>query len=203
MDQAEAAFLKALELEPRLNAAYVALGQLYASSGKLDKALTKLNEATANNPNDVGALMLSAIIYQMQGDTAKAQVNYEKLLEIKPDFAPAANNLAYIYSSQGGDLEKAFQLAMKAHEAAPDDPGISDTLGWILFKRGDYQWALGLLQESAEKLPDNAEVQYHLGMVQYKLDNANDAKEILAKALELDKNFAGADEARQTLEKIR
>jgi len=44
----------------------------------------------------------------------------------------------------------ALQLAQRAKEVAPDDPSISDTLGWILYKRGIYQRALGLLKESAE-----------------------------------------------------
>ena len=46
----------------------------------------------------------------------------------------------------------------------PDDPHISDTLGWILYKRGVYQQATALLRESAAKRPESPEIQYHLGM---------------------------------------
>ena len=74
--------------------------------------------------------------------------------DTEPRFAPAANNLAWLYSEHGGDKEKALELAQRAKEAAPDDPHISDTLGWILYKRGVYQRAVGLLKESAAKLPD-------------------------------------------------
>jgi len=78
-----------------------------------------------------------------------------------------------------------------------------DTLGWILYKRGDYQGALVLLQESADKLPDNAEVHYHLGMVQYKLKDNDGARKALARALEKGTNFPGIEEARRTIDELR
>jgi hypothetical protein len=48
-------------------------------------------------------------------------------------------------------------------EQAPEDPRISDTLGWLLYKRGVHQRALGLLKESAAKLPSNPQVQITSG----------------------------------------
>jgi uncharacterized protein HemY len=83
---------------------------------------------------------------------------------MNPRLVVAANNLAWIYSEHGGDPEKALQLAQTAKQEAPEDPRVSDTLGWILYKRGVYQRALALLKDSASKLPDNPQVQYHLGM---------------------------------------
>ena len=40
-------------------------------------------------------------------------------LELNPDFAAAANNLAYIYSEHDGNAEKALELAQRAREIAP------------------------------------------------------------------------------------
>ena len=68
-------------------------------------------------------------------------------------------------------------------------PTLSDTLGWILYKRGDYQQALGLLKEVTAKLPDNSEARFHLGMVQYKLNDNDSAKINLAKAIESGTEF--------------
>jgi Flp pilus assembly protein TadD len=84
----------------------------------------------------------------------------------------------------------------------PDDPNISDTLGWILYKRGVYQQAVTLLRESSEKLPDNPEVHYHLGMALYKLGDRVEAKRSLTKALEINAKFPGADIARNTLSEL-
>jgi tetratricopeptide (TPR) repeat protein len=129
-------------------------------------------------------------------------VTYEKVLEINPQAAVAANNLAYLYSEQGANPERALELAQRAKEIAPEDPSISDTLGWILYKRGLYQRALGLLQDSAQKLPGNAEVHYHLGMTLYQLQDRAGAERALSRALEINSGFPGADEAKQTLAEI-
>jgi Flp pilus assembly protein TadD len=142
------------------------------------------------------------VIHQQKGDVPKARSAYEKIIAIEPKFVPAANNLAYIYSETGGDMDKALKLAQMAKEGAPEDPQIADTLGWILYKMGNYDWALGYLKESASKLADNAEVQYHLGMTQYKLGNAEEAKRALEAALTLGGDFQGAEEVRRALSEL-
>jgi Flp pilus assembly protein TadD len=115
----------------------------------------------------------------------------------------AANNLAWILSQPGGDKEKALSLAQLAKEVAPDDPSISDTLGWILYQRGVYQQALGHLRASAEKLPKNAEVRYHLGMAYLRAGDSAAARRELTEALALSGSFPGAGEAREALAGIR
>ena len=45
----------------------------------------------------------------------------------------------------------------------PDLPSITDTLGWVMYKRGDYNAAIPLFQERAQKTPDSAQYHYHLG----------------------------------------
>ena len=80
---------------------------------------------------------------------------YEKLLTVAPNSPLALNNLAVLYSDTARDSWiRHTTWRKKAREAAPNEPHIADTLGWILFKKGDYGNALRLLQESAGKLPD-------------------------------------------------
>ena len=147
--------------------------------------------------------MLSGVIYERLGDIPKARQAYERALEVNPRFAPAANNLAYLYSEHGGDQEKALQLAQTAKQIAPTDPSISDTLGWILYKRGVYHRAVGLLKESATKLPENPEVQYHLGMASYRAGDRETARMALTTAVNSSVTFRGKDEAKKALAEIR
>jgi tetratricopeptide (TPR) repeat protein len=206
IEKATDAFVKSTELEPSMLSAYVRLASIYASTGQFDEALGKMNEALAQKPNDVPTLMLVGMLQHQKGDLLKARENYEKILEIKSDFAPAANNLAYIVAENDGDLERALQLAEVARGAAPDNPNIADTLAWILYKRGTYDRALSLLKEASTKLSNNAEVQYHLGMTYYKLNDLEAAWLALKRALELSSDFPGADEAREVyaaLERMR
>jgi tetratricopeptide (TPR) repeat protein len=97
-----------------------------------------------------------------------------------------------------GQLDKAYDLAKRAQEAA-NEPHINDTLGWILFKRGDYSNALPLLQEGAGKLPDSPEIQFHLGMAHYMLGEEGPARLALQKAADAVKDFPQKDEARRRL----
>jgi tetratricopeptide (TPR) repeat protein len=197
--RAEKAFLTALEIEPTMVAPYVAVAGLYANSGKYDQALQNVNEALKRRPRDLGAQMLQSVVYEGKGDVGNAIKGYEKTLLLNPRFAPAANNLAYLYSEHGGDKNRALALAEVAKETAPDEPHISDTLGWILYKRGVYQRALALLKESAGKLPDNMEVQYHLGMTYAKLGDKVGAREALGRAAASPAAFVGKDEAKRVL----
>jgi Tfp pilus assembly protein PilF len=48
-------------------------------------------------------------------------------------------------------------------------------------------------------MPDNAIVNYHLGMAFYKKGDRDNARAHLEKALSLDQNFPGADEAKRVL----
>ena len=124
-------------------------------------------------------------------------------MALNPRFAAATNNLAWIYSEHGGDKDKALQLAQIAKEQAPDDPRISDTLGWILYKRGVYQRALALLKESAAKLPDNVQVQYHLGMAYRQVGENDNARKALQLAVSSAEAFTGKDEARKALADLK
>jgi Flp pilus assembly protein TadD len=90
-------------------------------------------------------------------------------------------------------------LAQAARDAAPQDPQIADTLGWVMYKQAAYPRAEALLREAAEKLPTNAEVLYHLGMAQAKMGRNDDARASLAKSLELSASHPGAAEAKATL----
>ena len=200
LEKAESLLLKAIDLEPGMYTAYTELGKIYIRMGKEDLARSKFRDVLSKSPNNLGAMMMLGVLEQKNGNMPEAQAHYEKVLELKPGFAPAANNLAYIYCEYDGDLEKASRLAMQANEANPEDPNISDTFGWILFKQGDYRWALSLIQQSVSKIPENPEVWYHLGMVQYKLGKRQEAKVALDKALELNSEFSGAQEAKDILE---
>src|SRR4029077_5581057 len=172
---AEPDLSKAIELDPNLGPAYMLQVQLYLASNKQDEAIAKLSALIEKN-NDPRALMLLALIQTSLKHFDAARDAYEKVLALAPNSALALNNLAAIYSDQFGQVDKGYELAKKAKEAAPNEPHIADTLGWILFKKGDYGDALPALQESAAKLPDSPEVQYHVGMAHYMLGEEEPAR---------------------------
>lgn len=196
--EAEAAFRAALELDPAHEQSRADLAQLLGRAGRYDETIALLDAAPEETVSG-SLLMLKGLAQQARGRMDDAIASYERALELEPDLAPAANNLAALYAEQDGQMEKALQLAQDARERHPDDPVIASTLGAILRQRGVYQSALQLLEESARKLPDNAEVQLQLGLTRFALEQREEARAALEKALALDPDVKGAEEARRLL----
>jgi tetratricopeptide (TPR) repeat protein len=197
-NQAESALLKSIELNPALKTPYLLLASLYVSSNRQQQALDRLNSFLAKT-NDVAARMQVGIIEERLHNYSAARDAYERVLSSSPNFSLALNNLAYLYSEHFTDLEKAYRLAERARRLLPNDPAVADTLGWILFKRGEYSRALGIIDDSASKRPTDPEIQYHLGMVHYMLLEEGPARLALERAVQSTADFPGKEDARRRL----
>ena len=125
------------------------------------------------------------------------------MLEIDPRAAVAANNLAWIYAQDGGNLDIALQLAQTAKSQLPDQPEFNDTLGWIYYKKDLATLAIPPLQQSVEKDPKNPVYHYHLGLAYAKSGDKGKAKSSLEQALKLKPDFEGAAEARKVLASLQ
>lgn len=195
---AEPDLLKAIEVDPKFEAAYLLLAQLYIASDRQDQAIQKLSAFVEQNKS-APALLQLASIYERVKNYAAARDAYEKLLSINSNNAVALNNLAVIYSERLDQSDKALDLAKRARTIFPNNPNFADTLGWVMFKKGDYRNALPLLQEGAAKLTDNPEVQYHLAMVNYMMGDEVAARTALQKVVQPPVTFAQKEEAQQRL----
>lgn len=198
-DQAEAALLKAIELEPDLRNPYLLLADLYRTTNRREEALKKLSALLAKNANDTAVLVQVGVIESSLDHFPAARDAYEKLLAIDPKSNVALNNLACLYGEHFGQLDRAYELACKSRRLYPNDPYTADTLGWILYRQGDYLHALGSLQESARHLSAEPEVQFHLGMAYYMTGQEEQARHCLQSSLQTTNNFAGKDEALRSL----
>ena len=198
-DLAEAALLKAIELNANFASAYQLLISTYVATNKLPQAIGELQTVLSKSPDNPQALMTLALIYTQQNDFPKARDAYERLLSKRPNFAAALNNLAYLYAEKLNQLDKAYDLSRKARTLQPGDPSTADTLGWILYKRADYQQALTLLQESAAKLPNHPEIQFHLGMAAYIMGQTEVARTAFQEAASAPADFPGKEESRHRL----
>jgi len=195
----EAALLKAIELDPASSTAYSILARLYLERGDSANALKRLEEVAAKNPKELVARLLMGTLYEQQKEYTKAFESYKQMLEANPKSGAALNNLAYLYSEQFNEPKKALEHAEKAKEALPHDAHVSDTLGWILYKKGEYARALPLLTESANKLPDEPVVRLHLGLTLYMMGEDAAARVALERGLRSKADLPGAEDARERL----
>jgi putative PEP-CTERM system TPR-repeat lipoprotein len=199
MDKAERAFRQAIDLEPANPEPYGELARIYLSQQRLDQSLAEYDEVVKRNPKPVAAHTMAAMILEMQNKPAAAQKRYERALELDPHSTVAANNLAWMLVTRGGNLDVALQLAQGAKREAPDQPVVNDTLGWIYVQKGLASFAIPPLEISVDKDPKNPSYRYHLGLAYAKVGESKRAQQALSEALKLQPDFEGAADARRLL----
>lgn len=190
---------KIVEVDPANLDAYAALGRIYYSAGKLDQARGEFEEMLKRQPKSIASQTMVAMILQLQSKGADAQKSYEKVLELDPHAAVAANNLAWLHAQNGVNLDVALQLAQTAKSQLPKQPEIADTLGWIYYKKNLGSLAVRELREAVEAAPKNPTYQYHLGLAYAKTGDKENARQHLERALKLKPDFEGAADARKLL----
>lgn len=189
---------KAVALDPKNVNAYLQMGQIYKDQGNNSAAIGAYEQGMALAPS---APIVAEIgnIYQSEGDLAKATSEFQKALTMDPNFAVAANNLAWIYAEQGQNLDVALDLARKAKSEQPEVPSFTDTLAWVMFRRGEYAAAVPLLQDCVKRAPESAEFHYHLGMVLVADGQKTEGKAQLQAALQMKLDDQEAEQARKAL----
>ena len=130
---------------------------------------------------------------------ASRRLTYQQALQIQPDYAPAANNLAYLMLEHAGNVNVAISLAQTARKGLPDVPNSADTLGWAYYHQGVYPAAIDLFQEANTGDAKNAPYHCHLGLAYQKENNYAMAKKELGDALQINPNYGQADEIRKLL----
>jgi tetratricopeptide (TPR) repeat protein len=175
------------------------LAQHFMRQRRLNDARSEFEAIVKRDPRAVGARTMVGIILESEGKRAEAKKWYEATVADLPTAPVAANNLAFIYAEEGSNLDRALSLASDAKRDLPESAEVSDTLGWVYYKKDQPELARGPLEESAQKLPNNADVLYHLGMTYAKLNDKAKARDALERALKLNPRMSGAATARQTL----
>ncbi len=74
-------------------------------------------------------------------------------------------------------------LIEKANKIKPDDGYITDSLGWVYYKMGDYKKAVKILEKAAELTSFETIISDHLGDAYLKADQLNNALSTYQKAL--------------------
>lgn len=182
---------------------HMALAQLYLRDKDVNKVISHFEDMLEKNPKLLPGYMILGITYDRQGEKEKAESYYRKALEIKSDFAPAANNLAWSLAERGSNLDEAFQLARVAIDRLPEDPYVLDTLGIVYHRMGYFGKAVLELQKSVSFLPGNPLHTYHLAKAYYDNDQIEQGNEYFRKALKLNPDFKGAEDARRSLKEHR
>jgi putative PEP-CTERM system TPR-repeat lipoprotein len=197
--QALPAYEKALSISksPEM---LVKIVQVMTMSGKGKEAQARAAQWLKEHPNDALVSMFLADRSLASKDFKPAISLLENVLKQNPNNPVALNNLAWAYQQEKDP--RALGTAEQAFKVAGDNPGVMDTLGWMLVEQGNTARGLPLLQKASGLAPDSPEIRYHLAVSLNKSGDKQGARKELDKLLAQNKPFAQIEEARALLKTL-
>ncbi|WP_083686406.1 tetratricopeptide repeat protein [Rhodoferax koreense] len=173
--------------------------QLLREAKDYQAAHDLLAAALAKDPKDVDLLYDQAMVAEKLDKPAEMERLLREIIAVKPDFHHAYNALGYSLADRNVRLPEARQLIQKALEFVPNDPFISDSLGWVEFRMGNKEEALRILDQAYKAQPD-AEIAAHLGEILWSLGQRDRAAAIWKEGLLLN---ADNETLQETIKRLR
>lgn len=166
-------------------AAYSTLAYAYRDIGLYKKAVAYMKRAVELDDSHPRRMALWTMLGEAgQVDAAEKGLRSEFLTRLDDPYM--LNGLGYFLVTYTDKLEEGYRLLMKADSLVSDNPFITDSLGWALFKLGHIDRAKSLIERSrAVYLPNlHWEVEDHLGDIYWHLGDEEAAKTYWQNSLE-------------------
>jgi type IV pilus assembly protein PilF len=154
--QGEQEFKEAIRLKPDYSEAYNTLGVIYLRRGQTEPAIQCFEKALHNilyaNPAHAHYNLGRAYLVRKEYD--KAREEFERAVNLVPDFAIAYTSLGDVYVELGrnADAKRSYKRAI---EFAPNDAEAYLNLGKLLAGTGERADARKMLNEVIRLAPDS------------------------------------------------
>ena len=173
--------------------------QMLRDANRQQDAFDLIADALKNMPDQPELLYDYAMLAEKVGRMDLLESSLKKLIRLQPDHAHAYNALGYSLADRNLRLPEAQELIEKALKLAPDDPFIIDSMGWVLYRRGEQKQALEYLRKAYTARPD-PENAAHLGEVLWVAGERGEAEKIW---LEASKKTPDNDALNSTIKRFR
>jgi tetratricopeptide (TPR) repeat protein len=155
LDEASDSFRQAIELRPDFPDAHYNLGVLLLQKGDNAGAISQLQTALSNQPNDSGTNTTLANALVQKGLLREAADHYQKALELDPESQLALNNLAWLLAAGPNDSlrdgARATDLALKLNRVTQqNNPLYVRTLAAAYAEAGEFEKAVETGQKASE-----------------------------------------------------
>jgi tetratricopeptide (TPR) repeat protein len=155
-EAAEAAYKRALELNPNYVTAYHWYALLLGGPlGRRGEALELMNKAAELDPRSPVILLAVGGGYARVGRFDESLAWYRKAIEIDPDFAVGYQSIGHYYWSAEGKLDEAVRWFRKCVALDPGYTENSAFLGWLFLDLGDLDRAEYWSDRSIELAPES------------------------------------------------
>ena len=156
--------------------------EVLSSEGALQASLEVLNAGIDAYPDSASLRYARSMLGQQQSDIAMMEADLRAILARDPNNATALNALGYTLADQTDRLDEAHSLISRALELDPAEPAILDSMGWVLFRKGEIDQSIDYLTRAYAAFPD-PEVAAHLGEVLWMNGDTEKARQIWQGAL--------------------
>jgi tetratricopeptide (TPR) repeat protein len=183
IQQAADNYKEILKTTPNSADLWMRLGVMQRELGQFDAALASFEQAGNADPQNAQAFLNRAMLFEALGKKTEAHDAYNKVLALQPENALALNNLAYLNADSGKNLDQAMTFAQRAKQKAPDNPDVSDTLGYVYYQKNLNAEAVRIFRQNVQDHPQNSMFHFHLAMALLKQGDKEGARQEAAKAL--------------------
>ena len=152
-EKAEAAFGKALALDPKLLEARMHMVLIYLHRGEKPTAREEIERLRDEYPNDVGVHFVRGILARLDGEYERALRSFDRMVRLNPnELVVASYNRARIHMYRQ-QYEEALGELDKGAELEPDHPLIRAFRARVLYYRGEVDAAVRILQQVLQEHP--------------------------------------------------
>jgi Flp pilus assembly protein TadD len=163
------------------------LGLSYYGEQLYTKAIPHLTIASQNDPSnpELHYVLAESCLHGMKPECSLSES--QKLLELSPDSAEAHMLLGEALDDARRDNEAIAEFTA-AEAANSSQPNVHFGLGYLYWKKHDYEQAAPEFQKEVEHDPKSAQSYTYLGDIAYR-DNDDEARASLLKAVHLQPNI--------------
>ncbi|MCO4847429.1 MAG: tetratricopeptide repeat protein [Yoonia sp.] len=189
---------------PDMPRVHATAGDAYRESSDFKAAKTSYTKALALY-DDADPLRwfihyTRGITYHTLNDWPAAEADFRAALVLRPDQPQVLNYLGYSMVERGINMEEALGMIESAVAAEPQNGAIVDSLGWVLFQRGEFDTAVGHLENAAALMPIDPIINDHLGDAYWAVGRLIEAEFQWNRALSFDPLETDATRIRRKLE---
>jgi superkiller protein 3 len=192
LGEAEAACRKAIALKPDQVDGYINLARILQRKGKPTEADAVLRSASEAVPDKRWWVLFHVgIVLMDQGELARSEAAYRKVIDLKPEYAEVYTNLGLVLQQQR-KLEDAVAAHRKAIELRNNYPNAYTNLGLALQDQGKLAEAEAAYRKAIALQPAHVKAHMNLGIVLERQRRLPEAVAALSHAVVLDPNYASA-----------
>lgn len=161
---------------------YLIEAEILTDAGHAAQAMPVYDEGLEHYPDDPDLLYARALLAVELDQIEAAERDLRQIIAADPQHADALNALGYTLADRTERYAEARNYIEQAYALKPDEPAVLDSMGWVYFRLGEHERALGYLRRALE-LFDDGEIAAHLGEVLWVMGREAEARTVWEAAL--------------------